>query len=223
MRLSWLAIVAAVPAYAQFYAVSSPTSQYVSNTTVISLPSGGGVSSIAGGGQTLSFSASLDGVAVGSGWTVWGIPPDTETATPAVLATTEAQTSLTINLATPATTFGFEIEPANMGAIPIPVSFTLAATFYNGTTALGSVSRTVTYNGARLIAASSATPITRVQISAPSTAGGFAMAQFRFGNTWLGAPLATAIPALGFPELGVLALLLAALGAILARPRTATS
>ncbi len=223
MRFVWLAFVAVMPAYAQFYPISSPNPQYLSTTTLIALPSASGLASVTGGGQTLSFSTNLDGVAVGSGWSVWGAPPDTETATPSVLATGEAQTSLTINLGSPAATFGLEIEPSNTGAIPTPVSYALTATFYNGTTVLGTVSRSVTYNGARLLAASSTTPITSVQISAPAAAGGFAMAQFRFGSGVIGAPSLAAIPALGFPELAALALLLAATGAILAHRQRASA
>jgi hypothetical protein len=90
-------------------------------------------------------------------------------------------------------------------------------TFLNGSTTLGTVTRSIFYNGARLIAFSSATPITTVQISVPAAAGGFALAQFRFGTTLIGAPPATGVPTLGPPALSGLAILLLAAGALQAR------
>jgi hypothetical protein len=84
--------------------------------------------------------------------------------------------------------FGFELEPNNG-------TQTVAVTFYNGATPLGTITRSVPYaSGALLFAASSTTPITRVVLTVPAGAGGFAMAQFRFGN-------AAAVPAMRIPAL----------------------
>lgn len=208
------------PAFGQFV-LSSPTGAYTANTTLLSTPTGSGITSIAGGGQTASFSASLSGSLVGSlgGWTVWGAPPDTETATPNVLATAffPVVTSMTVTLGSPANTFGFELEPANATTFPTPTAHSISVTFYSGGTPVQTITQAVTYNAARLFAVSSATPITSVQITAPSAAGGFAVGQFRSGNVLLNGAGVVAIPALGPAQLGALGLALAAAGALFAR------
>jgi hypothetical protein len=220
-----VAIAGAAPAFGQAFQISSPTPAYTGNTTLPAVSTGAGIVAVSGGGQTVTFSAPLTGSVVGSvgGWTVWGTPPDTETATPTVLATAffPVVTSLTLTLSSPVTTFGLEIEPANATTFPTPTAHPITATFFNGATTLGTVTRSVTYNGARVFALSSSTPITSVQISAPAAAGGFAMGRFRFGNSLIGGPDPTAIPALGLPELSALALILAAAGALLARRQQA--
>jgi hypothetical protein len=145
-----------------------------------------------------------------------------------VLASDINQTSLTFTLSTPVNTLGFEIEPANRGAAPPagPTPFTISATFFNGGTVLGVVSRAIPNNGALLEAASSTTPITSIQISSPLAAGGFALGQFRFGNVIIGAPppptVSAGIPALGTTALAGLALLLAAAAVLLARWQNAS-
>jgi hypothetical protein len=118
-----------------------------------------------------------------------------------------------MTLGSPVNTVGFEIEPANSGGLPA-AAFPFTATFFNGTTPVGTVSRPVTFNSAALIAASSAAPITSVRITAPGSAGGFAIAELRSGN--LALPAAS-VPAAGPVALGGLALLLAGTGFVLAR------
>jgi len=87
---------------------------------------------------------------------------------------------------------------------------------------LGTITRSLLDNGAAVEAASSSTPITSVVISTPGAAGGFALAQFRSGNTLLtpGGGVSS-VPALGPVATGALALLLAAAGSLLARRRLA--
>jgi hypothetical protein len=145
----------------------------------------------------------------GGGWATWNSPPNVESSTPKVLAITTGLTSFTITLSPAQPTFGIEIEPNN-GTQPITL------TYLNGATTLGSISRTVVgTSGALLFAASSSTPITSVVLTIPSGASGFAMAQFRYGSTFLGT--ITAVPAAGMPALSGLALALLAAGALLAR------
>jgi hypothetical protein len=229
MRLNWIlqtalcaGVAAVAPAFAQPFTISSPTAQYTGNTTVVPISiTGAPVPSLTGGGQTLTFSTNLNQFAVPGTWSAWGSPPDTEDANPRVLASAINQTALTITLSPAATTFGFEIEPANVGGFP-PTAYTITATYFNGATALGSISRAMTYNAARVFAFSSATPITSVQISSPFAAGGFALAQFRVGSVLIGGPVSvSAIPALGLPELSALGLLLAGAGTMLARRQSA--
>lgn len=217
-------VLGLTPAFGQFL-LTSPTAAYTANTTLLSTPTGSNINSAAGGGQTASFSAPLTGSLVGSlgGWTVWGTPPDTETATPNVLATAffPVVTSMTITLSSPANTFGFELEPANATTFPTPTAHSITVTFYNGSTPLQVLTRAVTYNSARLFALSSPTPITSVQISSPTQAGGFAVGRFRSGNVLLSDSGVVAIPALGPAQLSALGLALAAAGALFARRQQA--
>ena len=172
----------AVPAMAQFTQISSPTALYTSQTTVITFanPDLSTVTSITGGGQTVTFSGSTVTARTvpSGGWGTWASPPNTESATPRVLAAVNA-TTLTLTLSAPASTFGFEVEP-NAGTVLI------TATFMNGSTVVGTVSRTITGTaGALLAAGTSGTPITSVVITAPAGASGFAIAQVRSGFTVL--------------------------------------
>jgi hypothetical protein len=130
-----------------------------------------------------------------------------------LLARYSSLTSLTIDLSSPTGTFGFEIESNSFGV------FTFGAAFYNGSTPLGTISQDINGNaGARLLAATSTTPIDRVVVTAPSGANGFAMAQFRFATPApapVSSPVAT--PLLGDAALAGLLILLAAAGAFLVR------
>jgi hypothetical protein len=79
---------------------------------------------------------------------------------------------VTLNLSLPCTTFGFEIEPDEWDMFPV------STRFYNGSTLLGTVSQNINGDaGAMLAAATSTTPITRVVITVPAEANGFAMAK----------------------------------------------
>jgi hypothetical protein len=127
-----------------------------------------------------------------------------------------AGTTETLTLSSPVNTFGFELEPANVAGSP----FSMTVQFFNGATQVAAVTRTIAYNGAVLMAFSLPTPITSAVITAPAGAGGFAIAQIRFGNVFLFAPPST-VPALGPAGLGTLGLMLAAAGSLLARRRIA--
>ena len=229
MRLNWIlqtalcaGVIAVAPAFAQPFTISSPTAQYTGNTTVVPIGvTGLPVGSLVSGGQTLTFSTNLTQFAVPGTWSAWGAPPDTESGNPLVLASNINQTALTITLSPAATTFGFEIEPANVGGLP-PTAYSITATFFNGVTPVGVITRAMTYNAARVFALSSTTPITSVQIASPLAAGGFALSQFRVGSVLIGAP-PSVIPTLGLPELGALGLLLAGAGALLARRQNAAA
>jgi hypothetical protein len=205
-------VIAAIPAFAQFTPVSTPAGSYTSSTTLLAItpPNGTSLSSLTDGTQTVSLSTALSAQTVpGGGWSTWGAPPNTESSTPRVLARYSALTSLTLTLSVPATTFGFEIEPNTFAA------FSITATFLNGATTLGSVTRTVNGSaGALLAAASSTTPITSVELTVPSGANGFAIAQLRYSTASSGP---TAIPTLNTAGMCGLGMLLAAAGAMLAR------
>jgi hypothetical protein len=233
MRLSALLLVCCAPALAQFYTISQPDSQYLSGTTVVPITAANAAtvnSPLTGAGQSLGLSTSMTAYNAGIGaglYNPWGTSPDVEATSLKILASATNQTALTITLGTPSNTFGFELLGVNLCtpfpgcAVPpfTPSTYSVTVRFYNGGTELGSVTRGVTYNSAKLFAASSSTSIDRVTIAVPAAAGGFAIGQLRFGQTLL-APVVSGVPALGLPELGGLGLLLAAAGALLARRAT---
>jgi hypothetical protein len=220
-RVLFAGLVVCLPAVAQFFPIATPLPPYTAGAQLLPITGADDtqLSSLSGGGQTLTFSTSLTALTVGptGGWAVWGSPPNTEGGTPRVVATPGNQTNLTVTLSSPVNTFGFEVEPANSGGLPA-TSFAISATFFNGSTVLGTVTRSVTFNSALLEAASSATPITSVQITAPAAAGGWAIAQFRTGNLPVAAPVS--VPTVGIPGLAGLALLLGAAGCALRPVRT---
>jgi hypothetical protein len=200
------------PAFGQFAVFSQPTTAYTSGTTLIAItdPDGTSESSISGGGQTITFSSNLfTGTVPTGGWSTWGSPPNTESATPRVVDTTSAITTMTLTLSTPEKTFGFEVEPDSFG------TFAFTFTFMNNSTVLGSIPLSIEGDsGALVSAASDNTPITSVVISAPAGADGFALAQFRFSpNAIQPAPSGVPIPSsvyLGIAGLVFLAFFLTA-------------
>lgn len=198
-------LVAAVPASAQLTTISQPDAAYVSSTTLLAITPANGtpMNSISAGAQTVTFSSPLNAATVpGGGWSSWGSPPNTESATPRVLVSSGA--SVTLTLSTPVNVFGFEVEPNNFGV------FTVTATFMNGATVLGTVTRTPNGSaGALLAAASSTAPITSVVVTAAAGAGGFAIAQLRYGIP--------SVPALGPAGMVTLATVLLTALVVMAR------
>lgn len=185
-------LAVAVPASAQFSAISSPAADYTGKTTKIAITGTDNTSvinSVTDGSMTISLSTPLTVHTVpGGGWSTWGSPPDTESSTPRVIGIYSVLTSETLTLSTPAYTFGVELEPDTFS------TFSVSVAFMNGSTTVGTVTRSVNGSaGARLFAASSSTPFTSVVITAPSGANGFALANFRYSTAQ---PSAASIPTL---------------------------
>lgn len=198
-----------LPALAQFTSIATPTADYTSSTTVVTIPGANGstTTTLTSGTETLTFGSSVSVRTVGINWSTWNSPPAVESSTPKIVTIDTALTSLTITLSEPHTTFGFELEPSVFS------SHSVTATFMNGATSLGTVTRTVSGNaGALLFAGTSSTPITSVVLTVPSAANGFAMAQFRFSTP---AP----VPAMGSVAFATFALLLLVGGTLLIRRR----
>jgi hypothetical protein len=176
-----LVLIGAVPCFAQFTPISSPDASYTGSTTLIPITAANGtpMGSLTGGTTTLTFSNNLNAATVpGGGWGSWNSPPNAETATPRVGSISSATTTFTISLSTPQTTFGFEAEPNNLSA------FDFTATFMNGASTVGTITRTVIgSSGSLLFAAASETSFTSVVLTMPAGAGGFALAQFRVAST----------------------------------------
>jgi|SRR5579883_2785851 len=212
----WLAIAA--PAFGQLTQLTQPTAAYTSSTALIpiTVPDATAITSITNGTQTITLGSIVPSgspfnarTVPSGGWSTWNTPPATESATPRVVATYSAVTSLTLTLSVPSATFGVEIEPDLLS------TYTISAAFFNGGTLLGTISQNISGSaGALLAAASSTSPITSVVITAPAAASGFAMAQFRTGSTFLGA---SSVPTLQTTVTAGLGMLLAAAGVLLAR------
>jgi hypothetical protein len=207
-----MAVMGALPASAQFLTFATPTAPYTGGTTLVPIPGANfsTTTSLTDGIETFGLSSTVDVRTVpAGGWATWNSPPNVESATPKVLAITTGLTSFTITLSPAQFTFGIEIEPNNG-------TQSITLTYLNGVTTLGSITQSVVgTSGAKLFAASSSTPITSVVLTIPAAASGFAMAQWRYGSTFLG--IGPTVPTAGMPALGGLAAALLACGSLLAR------
>jgi hypothetical protein len=168
------------------------------------------VPSISGGGLTVTFSSDMVKLSIPEEWASWGSPPATELDTAACpglgincppVLWSGGMSSVTMELSSPVSVFGFEAEPDN------PAAEKMIATFFldNGTTYSVDLSPNG-YYGALLFAVSSTVPIQDVTLT--NLAGDdFAIANVRFSDS----PLATPEPsglllvATGFAALAVAA------------------
>ncbi|RYZ57190.1 MAG: hypothetical protein EOO14_11285 [Chitinophagaceae bacterium] len=114
---------------------------------------------------------------------VWGYPPAVEGNNPDVLFS-NAQNAITLTLSQPVRLFGFELQGATYGNVAI------TASFYNGGTFMGSITRTTTAQvsgteGAKLFAASTDAQFDKViiEIDPQILAAGFALAQLRYAQS----------------------------------------
>lgn len=152
---------------------------YLAGTKPCSVGTVGGTSSVCSdlGGTEATFTPALSVRQVPFGWSTWSSPPFSETSTPIVGALiSSAATSLTITLNGIAAVLGVEIEPDNFVTVPI------SATYYDQFhTPLFSITQNVNGSaGARLFAGVCTTEgIHSVTITAPASAGGFAIAKPR--------------------------------------------
>ena len=170
--------LSAAPALADFVPIAMPDAAYLASTTKlpVTVSDGTMVSSLSDADLTVSFSHALQAATVPTSWATWSSPPFSESATPRVLY--DSSTTVRLDLSTPAKTFGLEMEP-NVHAL-----YPMTADFYNGASLVGSVSMSVDGDaGARLFAgATTSEQFTHVVLSTTSGAGGYALAQVRYGN-----------------------------------------
>jgi hypothetical protein len=153
---------------------------YTSAATLIPIAAANGstFTSATVGPEDVTFSQTMTAETSDTGgWTpTWGTPPAVESAN-TTLGYETAADSLTLTLSDPASTFGVEMAPVDAGSIP------MTATFYDGATELGSITKTVDStagnDGAVLFAASTGEEFTSVVLSSP-TSGGIALAQMRY-------------------------------------------
>jgi hypothetical protein len=178
-------VFAATPVNAAFTTYAQPDTAYLSEATekidISGLTNGMTFMSITDGYMTVGFDSSMEKTQVGVGWATWDSPPWTETATPHILFKSY-EDSVEWKLSKPTWVFGFELEPNNMNVHKMTVKF------YHDTTLVGSIVKAVDGNaGARLFAIKSLDdPINRVEISAPSAAHGFGVAQIRYSRIEIG-------------------------------------
>jgi hypothetical protein len=159
-----------------FTAIAAPTLAYTSTTfnMAASIPANGTtLTTLADGTETLTFSGTLTAGTVPATWTTWNTPPAVESSTPRIFGSDA--NSVTISLSAPAVTFGVEVEPSNFA------SHSITATFMDGASVVGTVSRNVSGNsGALLFAGTTDQLFTSVVITADGSSEGFALAQPRY-------------------------------------------
>lgn len=202
LLVTLLLLVICGPAQATLITIPTPgTFGYVGATTLVPItqpsctnlgspadpcPAGTLVNALSAGGLTITFSSPDSGNLLISrqnvpvGWGSWNSPPAVESSTPKVAQNevnlTCALCTLTMSFSSPVKTFGFEAEPD-----PLPNAHTITATFFNGATTVGTISKTFStgLGTASLFAAS--TPdqqFTSVNVTVDGT--DFAIAQLRF-------------------------------------------
>jgi PEP-CTERM motif len=181
-------LVLSLPAFAGFTTFTLPGDDgYIANTTNYGGGdgSGGFITTL---GPYISFSNPQSENFVPGTWATWGCPPQTESCTPNVLWN-EGFSTLTISLSSPASIFGFELEPDNFAIEET------TAQFYNGTSLVGTIDLFPNGSaGALLFAAETDSQFTSVVIT--NLAGDdFAIAQLRYA------------PASTVPEPGTMVLL----------------
>src|SRR5262249_26242531 len=116
-----------------------PDATYQATTVKIPITTAPGstTTSISDGLETVTFDHTMTGARIGSGWTFWGGPPNTESLTPNILSNVTVG-ALTLTLSHPTAEFGVEMETNTFG------TFTLTADFFSGPTLVGTISRAVT-------------------------------------------------------------------------------
>jgi N-acetylneuraminic acid mutarotase len=164
--------------------IPNPDAAYLSTTNKVDISSLADFSthtSVSNGTQTFSFSTTMEKRQVPGSWGTWSSPPESESATPAVLFT-QGVNSLTLSLTRPASIVGFELETNSFDV------FTFTVDFYAGAVLLGSVIQDISGNaGARLLAGrSDGALIDGAIVSVSGDPGGFAIAQLRYSpnNSW---------------------------------------
>ena len=205
-------------ASADFIVIPNPaTGDYLTATTKIALPPVGATyTALSDGVETINITASPNPVAMstlgGAGSRFgWGTPPTVESSTPLVLFTgpngNVTTNNITLTFSVPVSTFGVEMMP-NYGTLFFP--YTTTATFFEGTTTVGTISRgLLSPGGARLFAARTTTdPFTSVRLTAqlgnfPNGTMGFLVAQIRY--TAVPEPASLALLSLGGLGLAVTA------------------
>lgn len=191
-----VAALAPTMAQAGFIVIPNPYSDgYLHSSTKMQLSAvETRYSSLTDGTQTITITTSprpilmttIDGAGTKFGW---GNPPNVESSTPLVMFTGGHQfgdttNDVTLTFSVPVTTFGVEMMP-NYGTLFF--GYKTTATFYDGSTILGSISKSLlSPGGARLFAAETTDAVfTSVELTAqkgnfPFGTMGFDVAEIRY-------------------------------------------
>jgi hypothetical protein len=189
--------VLAAPARGDFIPIPLPDPAYLAATAKIPIsgPDFEGVRRLSDSVLSVAFSQVLEVRTVPESWVFWNTPPAVENPTPRVLATDLDVTSLSLTFDRSLRLFGVEVEPDNLSTFPI------TGTFYHGPTVVGSIVLSVNGDGgARLFAGETTSAFTRVDLTAPVEAGGFAIAEIRYGI--IPEPSSSVLLAFGLAVLG---------------------
>ena len=154
-------LVGASSLFADFFAIPNPSAPYIQSTVLIDFAADGSlVSSVSDGTLTISYDTDLEQAGVPAVWQTWNTPPAVETATPNV-GMTDFVSSLTSSFSSPVYVFGFEGEPDFLGFDEI------TASFYNGSTLVGTIDQNVNGTGGALLFAALTTtsPFTSVAVN----------------------------------------------------------
>ena len=125
-----------------FTPISAPDAMYLAETVKLPIPTTNYThnSSLSDSQETITFSSPMNSNGVpDQGFDNWGAPPNTESASPRILYSFSNQQTWTFSK--PVREFGLEMEQNAYATA------TLQMDFYDGTTLVGSVSRTVTTPG----------------------------------------------------------------------------
>lgn len=173
-----LVVLCTAQAFAAVSFVNSPDAAYIARTSKIdfsSVTNGATVYKVSSANLTAHFATPMEKANVpDGGWMTWGAPPNTESATPAVLKMDDP--NQIVVLSRPVKEFGFEMEPSPF----LPESFTTTFRVSLDGATVGTLTRTADGNaGARLFAIRSDIPFDRVEI-VNNDLDGFAIAQLRY-------------------------------------------
>jgi hypothetical protein len=123
-----LLLLSAERANAEITVISQPDAEYQEATTKIDISNlpdhqdiGDVLDFITDGTLTVTFDPPVYKTTVPVDWARWSSPPDSESATPAILVNEDL--SLTMDLSMPVTTFGFELEANFEGPFDFRVDF----------------------------------------------------------------------------------------------------
>ncbi|MES2894457.1 MAG: PEPxxWA-CTERM sorting domain-containing protein [Pseudomonadota bacterium] len=187
-----LVILAAQPASAAVTQITTPDLAYTSGTTLLAItgPNGSGISSLLDSDVTLTFNPGYI-YEVGSTWSTWGSPPDTEGANPKIVYTGGLST-ITFQSNKVLSVFGFEAEPNPYSAHNFQIDY------YLGGVLQGTVNRVANGSaGARLMAASG-----KFDRAVVSSTTDFAFGQVRYDVSAVPEPATWAMMIIGFGAVG---------------------
>ncbi|MBI1323058.1 hypothetical protein GC170_07705 [bacterium] len=196
----------------ELFPISTPNSEYVNGTTLMSLSGygiGDTVQVLTQGSQSIEFSPTVvKSVVDPDNWETWGSPPATESSNPEILIH-DSISPLELKITQPVKTFGFELQGAVFNEATFLVSF------FDDLNEIGSIERTVNGDAGALLFAGFAPnfAFNRIVIENPGgISGGWAIANIRYSTT--------AVPEPSTYVLGALATLV--VGAIARRNRSKT-